>query len=113
MAAGKTYDVMIDAPTDATAPAVPIFDRELSLSANSVSRDGGMLAYISVNGAGLPVPNSAVVAVADTYNALVAGQSLAISDLSRGVIANDTNVYGVQLLTQAANGTVTLNDNGT
>src|SRR5437016_10982882 len=31
--------------------ALPIFDRELSLSANSIARDAGMLAYISVNGA--------------------------------------------------------------
>ncbi len=53
MAAGKTYDVMINVPA-AGATALPIFDRELSLSANATARDAGMLAYISVNGAGLP-----------------------------------------------------------
>src|SRR5215471_3348949 len=30
MAAGKTYDVMLNVPTDATATALPIYDRELS-----------------------------------------------------------------------------------
>ena len=58
MAAGKTYDVMVNVPampTGAAAPpSLPIFDRELSLSANSSVRDAGMLAYIGVNGAGLP-----------------------------------------------------------
>ena len=53
MAAGKTYDVMINAPAaSTTAPALPIFDRELSLSANAIARDAGMLAYIGINGAG-------------------------------------------------------------
>jgi len=52
MAAGKTNDVMINVPSATTA--LPIFDRELSLSANSIARDAGMLAYISVNGAALP-----------------------------------------------------------
>ena len=53
MAAGKTYDVMINVPA-AGATALPIFDRELSLSANSTLADAGMLAYIGVNGAVLP-----------------------------------------------------------
>ena len=55
MAAGKVFDVMINAPATSTAPALPIYDRELSLSGNSSDRDTGMLAYIGVNGAGLPV----------------------------------------------------------
>ena len=45
----------------------------------------------------------------DTYNALVAGQALSVSDTSKGVIANDTNVYGVTLLAVPANGTLTCN----
>ena len=57
--------------------------------------------------------HAAAVARADTYNSLVAGQTLTVSDPSKGVIANDTNVYGVQLLTAPTNGTVTLNPNGT
>jgi hypothetical protein len=114
MAAGKTYDVMINVPA-AGGTALPIYDRELSLSGNAIARDAGMLAYISVNGAGLPTAPALAGAVAmpDTYNSLVAGQTLAVSDPSKGVIANDKNVYGVQLLTAPSNGTVTLNANGT
>ena len=82
------------APAYAVPPAV--FDRELSLSGNAIDRDAGMLAYISINGAGIPVRRTrAAVASADTYNALVAGQTLTVSDPSKGVIANDINVYGV------------------
>jgi len=51
--AGKTYDVMINAPTTVTS-AFPVFDRQLSLSGNAIGRDTGMLAYIGINGAGLP-----------------------------------------------------------
>jgi hypothetical protein len=114
MAAGKTYDVMINAPAAATT-ALPVYDRELSLSGNATERDAGMLAYISVNGAAEPASGAfaAAVARADIYNSLVAGQTLTVSDPSKGVIANDTNVYGVNLLALPANGTVTLNANGT
>src|SRR5450631_376952 len=75
LAAGKTYDVMIDAPpVPAHRPALPVFDRELSLSANSIARDAGMLAYLSVNGAALPsaatAAFSAVQAKDDTYNSV-------------------------------------------
>ena len=40
LAAGKTYDVSINAPATVTT-ALPIYDRELSLSANATGRDGG------------------------------------------------------------------------
>jgi hypothetical protein len=135
MAAGKTFDVMINGQsTSGTsiapyASALPVYDRELSLSGNAVNRDAGMLAYISINGAGLPAAATAgaggtgigafapPVARPDTYNALVAvagqTQTLTVSDPSKGVIANDTNVYGVKLLAAALNGAVTLNANGT
>ena len=127
MAAGKTFDLMINAqtttpgtpPTFAAYPsALPIFDRELSLSGNAVARDAGMLAYIGFNGTGLPVAAgagafAAAVARADTYNALVPGQTLTVSNPAKGVIANDTNVYGVRIQNQATSGTVTLNANGT
>ena len=116
MAAGKTYDVMIDAPA-AGGTALPIFDRQGSLSANAIARDAGMLAYISVNGAGVPAAATggaaAPLAAADTYPAVKAGITLTISDPAKGVIANDTNIYGVQATTQPANGTLTLNANGT
>jgi cadherin-like protein/Big-like domain-containing protein len=115
MPAGKTYDVMINVPARTTA--LGFFDRELSLSANSIARDAGMLAYISVNGAGLPAAPSFVAAVArpDSYPSLtgVTGQTITVADPGKGVIANDTNVSGVTLLVAPANGTVTLNRDGT
>ena len=40
---------------------------------------------------------------------MVAGQPFSVSDVSKGVIANDTNVYGVTLLTAPADGTLTCN----
>ncbi|HEX4152448.1 MAG TPA: choice-of-anchor D domain-containing protein [Steroidobacteraceae bacterium] len=129
MAAGKTYDLLINAPavpsctpvapattcTPPPPPTLPIFDRELSLSANQINRDGGMLAYIGANGAALPAALTSATAQAnpDTYSSLVAGQTFSVSDPSKGVIANDVNVYGVQLLTRPSSGTVVLNPNGT
>ena len=77
MAAGKTFDVMVNVPATPTGaaapPSLPVYDRELSLSANSSVRDAGMLAYIGVNGAALPgVAGAGVFAAAlanpDTYN---------------------------------------------
>ncbi len=67
-----------------------------------------MLAYIGVNGAGLPAAAGVgvtPVANPDNYPALGAGQPLTVADPSKGVIANDSSVYGVTLLTQATNGT--------
>src|SRR5204863_6931727 len=112
LAAGKTYDVMVNAPA-AGATALPVYDRELSLSANAIARDSGMVAYISVNGSGLPAAPAftGAIARADTYNSVLAGQTLTVSDPGKGLIANDTNVFGVQVV-----GTVpglTLNPNGT
>jgi Bacterial Ig domain len=119
MAAGKTYDVMINVPA-AGGTAVPIFDRELSLSGNKIGRDGGMLAYISINGSTLPGSGTigTAVARADAYPSLVSCAAtpcpaFAVADPSKGVIANDTNVYGVELLAPPTNGTVTLNPDGT
>ena len=117
MAAGKTYDVMVNAPATG-ASALPVYDRELSLSGNATARDAGMLAYIGINGSGLPTQDgsgvfAAATARADTYNSVVAGQPFTMSDPSKGVIANDTNVYGVHLLAAPTHGTVTLNADGT
>ncbi len=111
MAAGKTYDVMINVP--AGTVALPFFDRQLSLSGNATSRDAGMLAYIGVNGATLPSGATAVTAVAnpDVYNSLISGKTLTVSDPAKGVIANDANVYGVTLVGTLAG--LTLNTNGT
>ena len=80
--------------------ALPVFDRELSLSANATARDAGMLAYIGVNGSGLPNGGAFAPAAAQAVTivsvSLVAGQTLTVSDPAKGVIANDVNVYGVQ-----------------
>src|SRR6267143_1634809 len=120
MAAGKTYDVMVNVPA-AGSTALPIYDRELSLSANGVGRDGGMLAYIGVNGSGLPAATGAFAtaqANPDTYNSLVPCTvapctALVVSDPGKGVIANDVNVYGAKLFAAPTNGTLTFNENGT
>jgi hypothetical protein len=113
MAAGKTFDVMINVPTSTTA--LPIYDRELSLSGNSVNRDSGMLAYISVNGAAQPSAASLGAATAnpDTYDSVIAGQTLTVSDPSKGVLANDTNVFGAQVISGPTQGTLIFNTNGT
>jgi hypothetical protein len=119
MAAGKTYDVMVNVP----AASLPIYDRELSLSANSSVRDAGMLAYISVNGSLLPnvtagggIGSGSGKANPDTYASVAACAAnttscipLAISDPSKGVIANDINVYGVALSNPPTSGTLTCN----
>jgi hypothetical protein len=119
MAAGKTYDVMVNTPVGPTAlsppPSLPVFDRELSLSGNATERDAGMLAYISVNYAALPAAPALGAAQAnpDTYSSVIAGQPLTVSDPSKGVIANDVNIYGVKLTGTPVGGSVTLNTNGT
>src|SRR5215469_2002917 len=114
MAAGKTYDVMIDVPAGGTA--LPVFDRELSLSANAVGRDGGMLAYLSVNSAALPAAvataAAAVQANADTYNSVITGKTLTVSNPGAGVLANDVNVYGAVVVGTVPTG-LTLNLDGT
>jgi hypothetical protein len=115
MAAGKTYDVLINAVNvPAATSALPVFDRELSLSGNATARDAGMVAYIGINGSAVPADpafTQGVVARADTYNSVIAGRTLNISDPSKGVIANDTNVYGVTLLAPVTG--LTLNRDGT
>jgi len=114
MAPGKTYDVMINAVhVPATTTALPIFDREGSLSGNAMNRDAGMLAYLSINGAVLSTTPAMAAAVAnpDTYNSIVSGQTLSVLDLAKGVIANDVNVYGVKVQGTVAG--LTLHTDGT
>jgi hypothetical protein len=116
MAAGKTNDVMINVPA-AGATLLPIFDRELSLSGNASARDAGMLAYIGVNAATLPTTgvfgNSTAQAMNDTYNSVIGGHTITVSDPAKGVIANDVNVYGVTVLAAPMGGTLSLNRDGT
>ncbi len=113
LAAGKTMDVVVKPPVTSgvfDAKVFPIFDRQLSLSTNN-QRDGGMQAYLQVNGGAVPTAATAV-ANPDTFY-LVAGNNIVVSDPVRGVIANDSGVYSVQLLSAPASGTLTLNPNGT
>jgi hypothetical protein len=123
LAAGKTYDVIIQ-PAATTAASVstynaatyPVYDRQLSLSTNN-QRDGGMQAYLQVSGgasSGAGSAGSGVTAKAmpDTYS-LVAGNTVAVNDPGKGLIANDIGVSGVTVLIGPTSGTLTLNTNGT
>src|SRR5438132_1353613 len=79
LAAGKTHDVMINAPI---ATSLPVFDRQLSLSTNN-QRNGGMLAYITTQvpdplGSQLPTSGVTATAVPDSYS-LVSGNTLTVS----------------------------------
>jgi hypothetical protein len=113
MAPGKTYDITINVPA-AASTALPIFDREGSLSGNARERDAGMLAYISINGAAAPnVTSPAAIARDDTYPSVLDGQTLTVSDPTKGVIANDSNVYGVAVTTAPTHGALSLQANGT
>src|SRR6266478_1677415 len=117
-AAGKVFDVIVS-PTQTTAgtydsKTYATYDRSLALSTNS-QRDGGMQAVLDVNDAGaakLVAANSTAVANPDTY-AYAPGVTLTVSDPGKGVVANDVNVYGVQVSTLPGHGTLTLNPNGT
>ena len=129
MAAGKVYDVLINGQqtsSNGTIGAYPnalaVFDRELSLSGNATGRDEGMLGFISINGSTIAANNptfKSATANPDSYEGLASGCTAApcpgvtVSDPSKGVIANDVNVYGVTLWTAPVNGTVVLNRNGT
>jgi len=118
MAPGKTYDVMLNVPVGATATAapqaLPIFDRSLALSGNATARDAGMIAYLGINNGTLPVSPAFAAAVAnpDTYNSLVSGKTLKVSDPAKGVLANDVNILGVKVVGVAPAG-LTLNVDGT
>src|SRR5438270_5214089 len=85
---------MINAPA-AGAPALPLFDRALSLSTSN-QRDGGMQGYIGVNGAGVSLAAATVSANGETYNC-VAGTALQVLEPSRGVLANDRGANGATL----------------
>jgi Abnormal spindle-like microcephaly-assoc'd, ASPM-SPD-2-Hydin/Bacterial Ig domain len=135
MAAGKTYDVMINATPacipvlagqTCTTPALPVYDRELSLSGNAIARDAGMLAYIGINGSAIPAASISALAGAmardDTYPSVITCavatpqppcKAVTVSDPSKGLIANDTNVYGVRVLAAPAGGALALNADGT
>jgi hypothetical protein len=113
LAAGKTYDVTIQpkqtTPGTYDTATYAVFDRQLSLSTNN-QRDGGMQAYINVAGGAAPAPTSAT-AVADSYF-VVSGNTLAVNDPAKGLLANDVGIYGVTLSGAVPAG-LTLYSNGT
>src|SRR5882762_1542987 len=96
LAAGKTYDVLMNPP--ASGPALPVYDRQLSLSTNN-QRDGGMQGYLSVNGSGLPSTTPTTVSASNKTYYCVAGTTLAVTDPSRGVLADATGANGAVLVT--------------
>jgi hypothetical protein len=106
MAPGKTFDAIIHpAHVSATAydgATLPVFDRQLSLSTNN-QRDGGMQAYIAV-GAGAAVgtvgsSSSAVLLSAPTNLTFycIAGNSLSVTEASKGLLRGVTGASGVAL----------------
>src|SRR6266576_5167476 len=110
LAAGKVYDVMINAPAAGTD--LPVFDRQLSLSTNN-QRDGGMQGYINVNGGSLPGAAATASAVSESYYCN-AGVTLNVSDPAKGVLANDVNANGASLGTvNLVSGALTFNSDGT
>ena len=104
-------DILCSNPLPATSNSI-----SRASSGNYAYNDGDGSTYYDVE---YPIqihgfdPNFHFVGMADTYNSLVPGNTLTISDPGQGVIANDTNVSGVQLLAAPAAGKVTLNSNGT
>jgi hypothetical protein len=118
-AAGKVYDLIVS-PTQTTpgtydSATYGFFDRTMDLSTNS-QRDGGMQAFLDVNDSGaaiLAAANSTSTLTADTY-AYAPGVTLNVTDPGKGVVANDVNVYGVQLVAGGTHsGALTLYPNGT
>src|SRR6266436_8660954 len=118
-AAGKVFDIIVSPPQAGGAfvsATYPTWDRSLALGTNS-QRDGGMQAILDINDASAARLATAqmsytVAVVADKY-AYAPGVTLKVSDPGKGVIANDINVYGVQVSTLPGAGTLTLYPNGT
>ncbi len=104
MPPGKTFDVAIK-PTQIAAgiydaATLPVYDRQLSLSTNN-QRDGGMQAYIALNG-GAPsgagsAASAVVLSAADKTYYCVAGTTLSITDVSKGVLGGAVGASGASL----------------
>jgi hypothetical protein len=105
LTAGKTSDATIQ-PTQLTNPGAydaatyGIFDRALSLSTSN-QRDGGMQAYISVNGGAAAGAGSASSATAlsasDKTFYCTAGSTLAVTDPTQGVLGGASGASGAVL----------------
>ena len=109
LAAGKTYDVKINVPA-AGGKALPVYDRELSLSGNAIARDAGMLAYIGANGAGLPPSPSFTLGRGRRHlQRRGGGSTLTISRSRQGRDRQRHQCLWRNASPQAAHGTVALN----
>ncbi|MEP6883303.1 MAG: hypothetical protein ABJC66_01010 [Gammaproteobacteria bacterium] len=123
MAAGKTYDVLLNVGTVGSpyaAATYPLFDRQLSLSTNN-QRDGGMQSYIAVAGGATSGVGSTVtggsqttanVATGKAYYCY-AGTTLSVSDPTLGLLGGSTGANGVKLGSSTLPGTLALQSNGT
>ena len=109
LAAGKTEDVLINDPGAVNLRA---YDRQLSLSTNN-RRGGGMMASIGRTAGAGSTPTSA--AASDERYFCVAGQTLAVTDPAKGVLANDPGSNGAVLGTVSGDlaGALSFNSDGT
>jgi hypothetical protein len=121
LAAGKTYDVMLNpaqtVPGTYDNATYPVFDRQLSLSTNN-ARDGGMHAYLQIGtvAASLGSGTSAPTAAKATYYC-VPGVTLSVLDPSKGLLGGlGAGAYGAMIDSTSkplVNGTLSLNADGT
>ncbi len=105
LAAGKTYDVGIQAATATTPYAgtnYAVFDRQLSLSTNN-SRDGGMQAYLTIaggatTGVGSATGSGATLSASAKTFYCVTGTPLVVGDPSKGLLGGSSGANGVALV---------------
>jgi len=109
LAAGKTYDVLIDD----IGTGLNVYDRQLSLSTNN-RRGGGMMANINRASGTVPSGTPIFAATGETYYC-AAGATLTVSDPAKGVLANDPGANGaaIGVLTNIASTELSFNSNGT
>ena len=117
LAAGKVYDVRLSPPTSGTPASYskanyPLYDRQLSLSANNQT-DGGMHAILQISGGVSLAPITQTATVNPDSYFINPNVTLTVSDAAKGVVANDLGVYGVQVLQGPTGGSLTLNPDGT
>jgi hypothetical protein len=139
MAAGKVLDVMVQPAGTATAYSAsyyPTFDRQLSLSANSIERDSGMQALLALNAGtrnvnattGVTTLSGITLAVGLTATAAANPDNYIVphgaTTFSGNVLANDVGIHnasspctaggsiGPQAITAGGAGPGTLNPDG-
>jgi Bacterial Ig domain len=107
MAAGKVLDLMVQPAhtTTYTAAYYPTFDRELSLSANSIERDAGMQALVALNAGtrnvsattGVTTLSGVTLAAGLTATTVANGDNYIVphgaTTFSGNVLANDVGIH--------------------